>query len=100
MPSKTDEHDIGVYDTRHLDYFKKYGRVLYNKLLTRGKLHGCLFDLNEEAHKLKEYLAKQMTKTEGITEKPKETDHTAWVGAMNSIRNQAEKIIKIRLIYK
>ena len=41
----------------------------------------------------------QMKKTEGITEELKARDQLAWVGAMNSIRNRAEEIVRHELIY-
>ena len=34
-----------------------------------------------------------MKATEGVTERMKQHDQMAWVGAMNSIRNRAEEII-------
>jgi len=77
LPSETNERDIGVYGRRHLDYIKKHRCALYTELLTRGKLHSYLSDLNEEAYKLKECLVKQMTKAEGITEHLKAPNHMA-----------------------
>jgi len=41
-----------------------------------------------------------MKAVEGVTEHMKQHDQMAWVGAMNSIRNRAEKIILRELIYK
>ena len=46
-----------------------------------------------------ERLMKQLTEQEGITEQLKAQDQMAWVGAMNSIRNQAEEIINAEIIY-
>lgn len=40
-----------------------------------------------------------MKETEGITEELKARDQLAWVGAMNSIRNRAEEIVRHELIY-
>ena len=44
-------------------------------------------------------LMKQLAEKEGITEQLKAQDQIAWVGAMNSIRNQAEEIINAEIIY-
>ena len=51
-----------------------------------------------EEEKIKEKL-EQMKASEGVTEEVKATDQMAWVGAMNSIRNRAEEIIKTELIF-
>ena len=40
-----------------------------------------------------------MKEVEGITEELKAQDQMAWVGAMNSIRNRAEEIVRHELIY-
>lgn len=44
-------------------------------------------------------LVKQMAEREGITEQLKANDQMEWIGAMNNIRNRAEKIIMYELIY-
>ena len=44
-------------------------------------------------------LVKQLAEKEGITEQLKAQDQMDWVGAMNSIRNQAEEIINAEIIY-
>ena len=44
-------------------------------------------------------LIKQMAKAVGVTEELKRRDQFGWVGRMNSIRNQAEEIVRSELIY-
>ena len=58
-----------------------------------------LADLNEQAQSRLELIIEQIKAAEGVTENMKSTDQTAWVGAMNSIRNRAEEIVKSELIY-
>lgn len=99
LPNNTDMRDIGVYGRRHLNFIKKHKKVLYTELLTSGKLHCYLADLNEEVIGMHERLMKQMAEKQGITEHLKATDQMAWVGAMNSIRNRAEEIIRNEFIY-
>ena len=41
---------------------------------------------------------KQMASAEGVTEELKCRDQMAWVGAMNSIRNRADEIVRTELI--
>ena len=43
---------------------------------------------------------KQMATQEGITEELKASDQTAWIGAMNNIRQRAAEIVNDELIYK
>ena len=56
-------------------------------------------DLNEQAQNRLNCIIAQMKKNEGITEELKARDQLAWVGAMNSIRNRAEEIVRHELIY-
>ena len=44
-------------------------------------------------------MVRKMAEAEGITEDLKATDQMAWVGRMNSIRQQAEETICNELIY-
>ena len=44
-------------------------------------------------------IVEQMKVSEGVTEELKAADQMAWVGAMNSIRIRAEKIILREKIY-
>ena len=41
-----------------------------------------------------------MKDSEGVTERMKQHDQMAWVGAMNGIRNRAEEIILREMIYE
>ena len=43
-------------------------------------------------------LMKQLAEKVGITEQLKAQDQMAWVGALNSFRNQAEEIINAEII--
>ena len=99
LPDENDNRDIGIFGRRHLNYIKKHKRLLYAELLTSGKLHSYLADLNEEALEMQERLIKQMAARQGITEQLKATDPLEWVGRMNNIRNSTTEIINHELIY-
>lgn len=45
------------------------------------------------------YSPEKMQEAEGVTEDAKMTEPTEWVRKMNSIRNQAEEIILVEMIY-
>ena len=73
--------------------------MLYYNLLTSGKLHSHLADVEEQAQDLFSRLVKEYAEKEGITEQLKSTDQMMWVGKMNAVRNAATEIINRELIY-
>ncbi len=68
-------------------------------MLTSGKLHSHLADINEQATEMEECLTAQFAQQEGITEQLKADDMMAWVAAMNSISERVREIIYSELIY-
>lgn len=94
-----DERTIGVWGQRRLRYLKQHHKVLYYNLLTSGKLHSHLADVEEEAQSLFSRLVKEHAEKEGISEQLKTADQMAWVRKMNNIQNQVAKIINAELIY-
>ena len=94
-----ESHPIGRWGRMHREYLKEHKPIQYNCLLLSGELWTYLVDLNEQAQDRLERMIDQMKTTEGITETLKASDPMAWVGAMNSIRNRAEEIIREELIY-
>ena len=90
---------IGMWGRKHLRYIKENRPVLHTTLLLGGKLNSYLAEIDNRAAEMFERLMKQLTEQEGITEHLKAQDQMAWVGAMNSIRNQAEEIINAEIIY-
>ena len=93
---KTAHWDLGA---DHKAYLEQYHPAQYNDLILTGKLCTYLADLNEQAQNRLHCIIVQMKETEGITEELKAQDQMAWVGAMNSIRNRAEEIVRHELIY-
>ena len=94
-----DERPIGVWGQRRLNYLKHHRKVFYYNLLTSGKLHSHLADVEEEAQSLFSRLVKEHAEKEGISEQLKTADQMAWVRKMNNIQNQVAKIINAELIY-
>ena len=84
----------------HRDYIKEHNPVLFNDLCLSGELWTYLADLNEQAQHRLELIIEQMKAAEGVTERMKQLDQMAWVGAMNSIRNRAEEIVLREMIYE
>ena len=84
----TDTRPIGVWGQRRLNYLKHHRKVLYYNLLTSGKLHSHLADIEEQAQELFTRLTTDLAQKEGITEQLKATDQMKWVQKMNNIRNR------------
>ena len=90
---------IGRWGRVRREYLREHKPIQYNCLLLSGKLWTYLADLNEQTQDRLERIIEQMKIAEGITEALKASDPMAWVGAMNNIRNRAEEIIFLELIY-
>lgn len=97
LPPAGTQH-IGVWGQRRKRYLNGHHRVLYYNLLTQGKLHSHLADMEGQAQSMFERLTKQMAEKQGVTEALKATDMMAWVRRMYNIWNQAEEIINNELI--
>ena len=94
-----EQHPIGVWGQRHLQYIKQNRKALYLNLLTSGKLNGYLADIDKQAEDMFFRLVKQMAEREGVTEKLKATNQMEWVARMNNIRNRATEIVNHDIIY-
>ena len=51
---------------RHLRYLKEYRRSTYTTLLTSGRLHTYLADIDKQAQERMERLTEQMKRAQGI----------------------------------
>lgn len=94
-----EERPIGVWGKRRLRYLKQHHKALYYNLLTSGKLHSHLADIEEQAQQLFLRLVKELAEKEGVTEQLKAADQMAWVWKMNNIRSVATEIIFEEIIY-
>ena len=77
----------------------RHHKILYYNLLTSGKLHSHLADVEEEAQSLFLRLVKEYAEQEGVTEQLKAEKPTEWVQKMNNIRNRAAEVVYNDLIY-
>ena len=94
-----EERPIGVQGQRHLRYLKQHHKILYYNLLTSGKVHSHLADVEEEAQSLFLRLVKEYAEREGVTEQLKAENPTEWVQKMNNIRNRAAETVCADLIF-
>ena len=93
------ERPIGVWGQRRLRYLKQHHKVLYYNLLTSGKLHSHLADIEEQAQQLFLRLVKELAEKEGVTEQLKAADQMAWVRRMNNIRNRSSEIVNAEVVF-
>lgn len=94
-----EKRPIGVWAHRRLRYLKQHHKILYYNLLTSGKLHSHLADVEEEAQTLFLRLVKQYAEREGVTEQLKAENPTEWVQKMNNIRSRAAETVCTNLIF-
>lgn len=94
-----EERPIGVWAQRRLRYLKQHHKILYYNLLTSGKLHSHIADVEEEAQTLFLRLVKQYAEKEGVTEQLKATDQMAWLRRMNNIRERATEIVNADVVF-
>ena len=83
----------------HLNYLKEHRPGLYTQLILSGRLNHCLADKNKQVHSRLDVIIRQMQSSEGVDRKMKAQDQMLWAGRMNGIRQKAEEIILIKLIY-
>lgn len=94
-----EERPIGVWGQRRLRYLKQHHKVLYYNLLTSGKLHSHLADVEEEAQILFSRLVKEYAEKEGVTEQLKAADQMKWAQRMNSIRERVMETVYSDVVF-
>ena len=98
LPSE-EERPIGVWGQRRQNYLKNHHKVLYHNLLTSGKLHSHLADIEEQAQDLFSRLVKEYAEKEGVTVQLKATDQMKWVRRMNIIRGRVIEVINEEVVF-
>lgn len=99
IPAEEETESIGLWGQRHAGHLQEHHKVLYMNLLTSGKLHKYLLDVDKQAEDMFLRLVEQMAKREGVTEQLKAENQMEWVGRMNSIRSRAMENVNADLIF-
>lgn len=94
-----EERPIGVWAHRRLRYLKQHHKILYYNLLTSGKLHSHIADVEEKAQTLFLRLVKQYAEREGVTEQLKEENPMEWVRRTNNIRERVNEVVNAEMIF-
>ena len=89
----------GRRNMMHKDYLLKHKKVLFETLLTPGKLYQHCAEVEKQANEMFELLIEQMKANEGVTEALKEQNQWEWVQRMGNIQQQAREIVCNKLIY-
>ena len=90
---------LGKWGMMHKNYLEKHKKVLFNTLLTQGKLYQQCAEIENQARGMYDTLIEQMKQSEDVTEELKEQDRLEWVHRMNSIQVRAREIVCNELIY-
>ena len=96
--NEAESPSIGIWGQRHLRWLKQNRRVAYTNLLTSGRIHEYLHEIDSQASEELASLIRQMAAAEGVSERLKAADQIEWVRRMNSIRSRAEEFVKNNLI--
>ena len=99
LPPTEEEYPVGIWGQRRLNYLKHHRKVLYYNLLTSGKLHSHLSDIEEQAQELFSRLVKEYAEKEGVTEHLKATDQMKWVQRMNNIRERVIETVYSDVVF-
>ena len=94
-----EERPISVWGQRRLRYLKQHRKVLYYNLLTSGKLHSHLADIEEQAQELFSRLVKEYAEKEGVTEQLKSADSMKWVQKMNNLRERVSESVYSEVVF-
>ena len=99
LPPGTEQYPLGKYGRMRKQYLKEYRRALYTCMMTDGPLWKHLAEIDRSCNDRLEIIETAMMKQEGVTEALKAADQMEWVRRRNSIRNRAEEVILIELVY-
>ena len=99
VPAEEEIEPIGLWGKRHARHLKEHYKVLYMNLLTSGKLHSYLAEVDKQAEDMFLRLVEQMVNREGVTEQLKMENQMEWVGKMNNIHSRSIEIVNAELIY-
>ena len=90
---------LGKYGRMRKKYLQEQRPILFNRLVLNGQLQRHLLEIEETANSRMERMMQEMAAKNGATEELKAKNQMAWVGLMNSLKNQAEELILTELIY-
>ena len=94
-----EEPTYGKYGIMRKQFLKEHRSARYQNLVLIGKLTEHLSQVDKEAREKVEMLVKQMAEQWGVTEELKMQNQMEWVRKMNNIKNVAEEMVLLEIIY-
>ena len=98
LPKQKKIH-LNKYGRMRLNYLKEYKKAEYTIMFMENTLIDHLEEIQESATKRVNQIIDDLKAKSNLKEDMKNTDMPYWVGTMNAIKQQAEKIILKELIY-
>lgn len=94
-----EEPTYGKYGIMRKKFLKEHRSARYQYLVLTGKLTEHLNQVDKEAREKVEILVEQMAEQWGVTEELKMQDQMEWVRRMINIKNVAEEMVLLEIIY-
>ena len=94
-----EEPIYGKYGIMRKQFLKEHRSARYQYLVLTGKLTEHLNQVDKEASEKVEMLMEQMAEQWGVTEELKMQNQIEWVRRMNNIKNVAEEMVSLEIIY-
>ena len=99
VPAEEEKESVGLWGQRHARHLKEHHKVLYMNLLTSGKLHSYLVDVDKQAEDMFLRLVKEYADRQDVTEQLKKDNPHEWIGRMNNIQACARGVVGTEVIY-
>ena len=90
---------LGKWGMLHKDYLEKHNRVLFNLLLTQGKLYQHCVEIENQAQQMFDTIVEQTKETEGVTEQMKNKNQMEWVCRVQNIEARAREYVCNAIVY-
>ena len=94
-----EEPTYGKYGIMRKQFLKEHRSARYQYLVLTGKLTEHLNQVDKEVREKVEMLMEQMDEQWGVTEELKMQNQMEWVRRMNNIKNIAEELVLMEIIY-
>ena len=94
-----EEPTYGKYGIMRKQFLKEHRSARYQYLVLTGKLTEHLNQVDKEVREKVEMLMEQMDEQWGVTEELKMQNQMEWVRKMNNIKNVAEEMALLEIIY-
>lgn len=99
LPPEEATIKLGKWGMLHKDYLEKHSRVLFNVLLTQGKLYQHCSEIENQAQQMFDTIVEQTKETEGVTEQMKNKNQMEWVCRVQNIEARASEFVCAEIIY-